>query len=116
MRWIERESSPIQRLTINRKGSPMWRPFPLYQTFLQRRFDLETPRFQKWFRNILGVLVPAGPFAQAGGTQVLVWRQFVFPNHLFEFSHCRNYRSNRLRLPPIRISASLSHSNSASYR
>jgi hypothetical protein len=35
---------------------------------LQGGFDFKAPGFEERLRNVLGVLVAAGPFAQTGGT------------------------------------------------
>jgi len=76
---------------------------------LQRRFNLETPCFEQGFRDILGILVPASPFPQTGGSNELVRAEFELLHNLLEGGHCGYNRPNGLRLAPIRISTTLCH-------
>src|ERR1700704_773292 len=76
---------------------------------LQGGFDFEAPSLKQRLRNVLGVLISARPLAQAGRPQVLIGREFVFPNHLFELGNGRGNRPDRLRLAPVGISTSLCH-------
>src|SRR6185437_13654589 len=54
---------------------------------LQRRLDLESPRFQQRFRNVFGIPIPAGPFAQPRGSNVLIRCELVFFDHLLKRGH-----------------------------
>src|SRR5690349_17148996 len=82
---------------------------------LQGRFDLKAPGFQEGLGDVFRILITAGPFAQPRGPQVLVRREFELANHLFKFGDRRSNRPNRLRLAPVRISASLCHDKYVSY-
>src|ERR1700722_8656711 len=77
--------------------------------FLQRGFDLKAPRFEQRFRNILRILIPARPLPQAGGANVLIWRQFVFLDNLFKRSNRRHNRTDWLGFTPVWISAAFCH-------
>jgi hypothetical protein len=92
---------------------PLWiseRPFKLHEAaVLQGGLDLEAPCFQKRLGDILGILVAAGPLAQARRPQILVRRELIFAYNLFEFGDGWGDRPDRLRLAPVRISASLGH-------
>src|SRR5208282_6670052 len=74
---------------------------------LQRGLDLKSPSFQQRLGNILRILVAACPLPQASRPQVLVGRELVLAHNLFEFCDGRGDRPDRLRLAPVRISASL---------
>src|SRR5438045_2804140 len=84
-------------------------PFSAVTRLLERGFDLESPRFQKRFRDVLRVLVAACPFSQTSGAQVLVGGKLVLPHDLLKFGNGRGDRPDGLRLTPVWISASLSH-------
>src|SRR5581483_5358526 len=71
---------------------------------LQRRFDLESPGFQKRLRDILGILVPAGPLPKTGGPDILIRCELELLDDLFKGGHSRHYRADGLRLAPVRIS------------
>src|SRR5271166_3499272 len=77
---------------------------------LQSGLDLESPSLQKRLRNVLGVLVLSCPFTQTGGTDVLVGLELELLYDLLEFSNGRHHRTDRFRLAPVRIAASLCHS------
>src|ERR1035437_3276170 len=76
---------------------------------LQCRFNLETPCFEEGLRDILGILVPASPFPQSGGSNELVRAKFELLDDLLEGGHCGYNRPNGLRLAPIWISTTLCH-------
>jgi hypothetical protein len=76
---------------------------------LQSGFDFKTPSFEQGLRNVLGILVPACPFAQPGRAQILVRGKFVFVHNLLEFGYRRSDWADRLRLAPIGVSASFGH-------
>jgi len=76
---------------------------------LERRLDLEAPSFQKWFGDVLRVLVLARPLTQAGRTNVLIGLKLKFLYDLFEFGDGGDHRADRLGLTPVWIAASLCH-------
>src|SRR5947209_7219524 len=76
---------------------------------LQRRLDFKTPGFQQRLWNIFGVLVTPRPLTQAGRANVLVRGEFEFLHCLFKRSDDWDDRTNRLRLAPVRITASFCH-------
>ena len=88
-------------------------PFSVKLIFcgLQSRLDFKTPGFEQRLGNVLGVLVPARPFAKPGRAQILIWRKFVFVHDLLEFGYRRSDWADGLRLAPIGVSASFGHEN-----
>src|ERR1043165_9170481 len=94
------------------KGRRVGRPSRKQLEVLQRRLDLEAPGLEQRLGNVLRILVAAGPFPQAGGPQVLVRLELILAHHLFELGDGGSDRPNRLRLPPVRISATLGHNKS----
>src|SRR5271166_2838029 len=82
---------------------------------LQSGLDLESPSFQKRLRNVLGVLVLSRPFTQTGGTNVLVRLELELLYDLLKLSNSGHYRTDRFRLAPVRIAASLCHRLFSSY-
>src|SRR4029077_10676973 len=101
-----------KRPTRNSKGRSASDPFLKPQIFrLQRRLNLETPGFQKGFRNVLGVLVAPRPLAQASGPQILIRGELVLTHNLFKFGDSGSNRADGLRLTPVWISAPLRHEN-----
>jgi hypothetical protein len=80
---------------------------------LQRGLDFEAPSFQEWLRDVLGVLVAAGPFPQPGRPQILVWLELELAHNLFKFSNRGGHRADWFRLSPVRVSTSSSHNDFA---
>src|ERR1022692_5170987 len=76
---------------------------------LQGRFDFETPGLEQRLRNVLGILVPPGPFPQAGRAEILVGGKFVLVHYLLELRNGGSDRPDRLGLAPVRVSTSLCH-------
>src|SRR5580698_2670329 len=85
----------------------------LIHRWLQRGLDLEAPSFQQRLRDVLRVLVTACPLPQASRPEILVGGELVFAHNLFEFGDGGGDGPDRLRLTPIRISASLGHEKTA---
>src|SRR4029077_2174366 len=96
------------------KGRRSGDPQVVIPVSLKSGFDLEAPGLKQGFRNVLRILVPPGPFSQPCGAQVLVRRKLVFADHLLKFGNGGSNGPNRLRFPPVRISASFSHKYNAS--
>src|SRR5580658_11342845 len=102
-------------LCAKKQRSPLGRPFyVVIPVRLERGFDLESPSFKQRLRDVLRILVAPSPLAQTGGAQILVWREFVFADHLLELGNSRSDGPDRFGLTPVRISASLSHRYNAS--
>ena len=93
----------------NTKGRLAERPTSSIALSLERGLNLEAPSFQKRLRDVLRVLVAACPLPQTSRPQILVGRKLVLPHNLLKFSDRRGDRSDRLRLTPVWISASLRH-------
>src|SRR5260370_40443768 len=74
---------------------------------LQSVLDFKTPSLKQRLRNILGVLVPASPLAQANRALILVRGQLKLFYVLLERGYDADDRVNRLRLTPVRICATL---------
>jgi hypothetical protein len=84
-------------------------PLLLFYRLLQGRFDFKAPSLEQRLGNVLGILVPAGPFAQPGRPEILVRRELVLVHNLLEFRNGGCHWPDGLRLAPVRVSASLSH-------
>src|SRR5579875_2037113 len=77
--------------------------------YLQRGLDLKTPRFEESLRDVLRVLVPAGPLAEACRTNVLIRGKLELLHNLLEGGNGGHNRPDGLRLAPVRISTTLCH-------
>src|SRR5260370_3972354 len=98
------------------KGSPCGDPLKFWIWLrLQSGFDFEAPSFEQRFRDVLRVLVPTCPLAQARGAQVLVRGELVLAHDLFELGDGRDDGPDRLGLTPVGISATLCHETCLSY-
>ncbi len=91
------------------RAAPWERPGEIFPAGLQRGLDLEAPGFQEGLGDVLGILVAAGPLAQAGRPEVLVGRKLVLAHNLLEFGDGGGNRADGLRLAPVGISATLGH-------
>src|SRR5690349_9269141 len=92
-----------------------WRPKARKGLGLQSGFDFESPSFQKWFGDVLGIFVPACPLPQTRRPQVLVGGEFVLAHHLLELGDRGGDRPNGFGFTPVWVSASLCHENYASF-
>jgi hypothetical protein len=109
----------MQRILPKNKGRPIGGLFTqgeygrdvacYVSTSLKGRFDLKSPGFEQGFRDEFRVLIATRPFAQPGGTDVLVRCELVLLHCLFEGCNNWNYRANRLRLAPVRVATTLCH-------
>src|SRR5690348_1528122 len=115
-RWVAPRRRRHTRAIKKGRYSDPFSEFQQLASRLQGGFDFESPSFQQRLRNVLGVLVAARPLPQAGGAQILVGLELVLLHHLLELGDGGGNRPNRLGLPPVRISASLSHNKSCLLR
>src|ERR1700730_2628688 len=76
---------------------------------LQRGLDFKAPGFEQRLRDVLRILVAACPLPQTSRPQILVGGEFVLAHNLLKFGDSRGNWADRLRLAPVRISASLGH-------
>src|SRR5258705_13833322 len=58
------------------------------QLDLKSRLDLEAPSLKQRLGDILGILVPPRPLAQARGPQILIVLKLVFLHHLLKLRDC----------------------------
>jgi hypothetical protein len=76
---------------------------------LKGGFDLEAPGFEEGFRDVLGVLVAAGPLAEAGGADVLIGGELVFLDDELEGGDGGDDGTDGFGLAPVGVAAALSH-------
>src|ERR1700690_1175184 len=95
---------PSLSLTTKKKRRPKAALFSkeCCKNGLQRRFDLKAPGLQQRLGDILRVLVPASPLPQPGRPDVLVRCKLELLDDNLERGQCRHYRTDGLRLAPIR--------------
>ena len=78
-------------------------------TGLEGGLDLEAPGLEESLGDVLGVLVPAGPLAEAGGADVLVGGELVLFHDLLKGGDGGDDGADGLGLAPVGIAAAFCH-------
>ncbi len=107
--------SPTETITMPwRKSSWKWKRRPKAALNpggcpeeSQGGFDLEAPRFQQRFGDVLRVPVPASPFAEPSGADILIGSELELLDDLLKGSHGGHDRADRLGLTPVWIATTL---------